>query len=359
VGFFGVKSFSDLQAKVNDVNAWHQDVGGKQQDVQRIHAQLRGAETNLRIVKESTIEIRAIRETAGLGQRVETADDLRWVALNYEQAKRRVLQRYIGTPGTGAAYEAYEPQVVLEAVDTFLDLARGARPGGELRLTSEDRREDPSAAVLGALTFVLRNLPEAREPGRSGWLEDIKLREMFPLVARAAPDRDRKAAIKELKSIVTEKPGRDRTSDNAALILAGFGEKDDATVAILMRMSEDKQRPWRAAGGAVALARLGVGRGWQDVTQQLEGERDRGAYAAAVVLAQQGRDGLEELALKVGQPRDEAGRLAQNVKRVIGGRTPRNCFEQRYARWLVACLDGDCREGKAGEVIGGECTLGR
>ena len=59
-----------------------------------------------------------------------------------------------------------------------------------------------------------------------------------------------------------------------------------------------------------------------------------------------------------GEPGNVDG-LAQNVKRVIIARTPRNCFEERYARLLVSCLEGDCGAGSAGVAIGGECTFGK
>ena len=86
--------------------------------------------------------------------------------------------------------------------------------------------------------------------------------------------------------------------------------------------------------------------------RQMEGE---GEYQAATSLAQQGRRGLEELTAKYGQTGD-VDRLTTSIKNEISGRINcasasagcqpfNNCFEQRYARWLIECLNRALRGG--------------
>jgi hypothetical protein len=180
---------------------------------------------------------------------------------------------------------------------------------------------------------------------------------MFRLVGESAEERQQKATAEALKKTLKESR-RERTRENAALILAEFAEKDDEAVGILKKMMEEGKSPWRSARSAIGLARLRDVSGWQYVTQQLEA----GAYPAAALLAEQRRRGLEQLAEKVGQAA-HVEQLAQNVKRVIERAiekgTPRNRFEERYAKHLVACFDRDCGVGTSSGAVGGECTIGK
>ena len=284
-------------------------------------------------------------------------DDLRRVALNYEQARRSVYQRYI------AASDAFEPEVVLDAVDTYVMLGRGGRSGGKLVIKPEEQQ-----GVLNALVFVLTNLPasdDPEHPGQIDWRQDSQLQELFRVVGKGVEDRPLKMTLDALRTAIGQSQ-RDRTRENMALILADFGEKDDTAIAILRKMSEEKKRPWRSTQSALRLAKLGDENGWKHIMRQMEGE---GEYQAATSLAQQGRRGLEELTAKYGQTGD-VDRLTTSIKNVISGRINcasasagcqpfNNCFEQRYARWLIECLDGHCEAATTNRAVGGECSLGR
>jgi hypothetical protein len=156
-------------------------------------------------------DLRGIRESAGLDRPIETPEELKWVAFNYEQGRREVYQRYIAALGTSPQYE-FEPEVVLEAVDTYVTLGRGARSDGQLVMSSED-----GGKVLDALLYVVKNLPESDgqgHPGGGGWREDRRLRELFLDVGAAAADPRHRMAIDDLKMARLATPsanGRART----------------------------------------------------------------------------------------------------------------------------------------------------
>jgi hypothetical protein len=218
--------------------------------------------------------------------------------------------------------------------------------------------------VLDALVLVLKNLPDEND-----WREDRQLQDLFHVARAGTREFQRKRTIDALRTAIGQ-PQSDRTRENMALILAeflwDFGQKDDTAAAILRTMSEKGSR-WSAARGALALAQLGDDTGWKDITQKLE--EKTGAYEAAAVLAQQGRPGLGELTAKYGEPGGLDGLTTkmENVinRRIECDRAPSygcqpfaNCFQERYARWLVASLDQISEAATTKEPIGGECTLG-
>lgn len=349
LAFFGIRSFNDVQSKVEEVNKWHDEVAQERTQVQEIHRQLQSAAKSLRILKETMTDLRELRESAGLGQPIDTADELRRVAFNYRAARHSVYQRYLAAP------QAFDPEVVLEAVDTYVRLARGGRSDGRLVI-----RPDEQPKVLDALLYVVTNLPD-----ESDWREDRQLQDLFGLVGEAAEERQRETTLEALEQGI-KRSQRDRARENMALILADFEQKDDTAARVLEQMSDAQKQPWRSARGALGLAQLGDGTGWKNITGQLQ-ERE-GAFAAATLLAQRGRRGLQELTAKYGQAGD-LDRLTTTIKNVISARINcastlagcqpfDNCFEERYARWLIACIDGHCKPSTANHPIGGECSLG-
>ena len=348
--FFGVKSFNDVKAKVEQVNTWYDQVAANAEKID-------STSRNLQIVEETMTELRGIRESAGLGRRIETAEDLRWVALNYEMGTREVYRRYIDA--LGDRYD-FEPEVVLEAVDTYVALRRGARHDGRLTMP-EDRGK-----VLDALMYVAKNLAgpdDTAHSGRTDWREHRRLRELFLSVAAEASERQRKKVIDDLKTAITTSRN-DQTRQDMALILADFRQKEATALDILKDMTDDES-PWRSALGTLGLAKLGDRAAWDRITQQLEdGER---SYAAAALLAQQEYSERKRLVGQFGHPRDMDG-LTASIKKAINGRIRcrsanegcrpfNNCFEERYARWLVACLDDHCEGSRTAAAIEGECSL--
>ena len=192
LAFFGIKSFNDVKTKVDEVNKWHDDVAKEGLQVQKIHQRLQSDAKDLAILKATMTDLQGIRESAGLGQRIETVDDLRRVALNYEQARRSVYQRYI------AASDAFEPEVVLDAVDTYVMLGRGGRSGGKLVIKPEEQQ-----GVLNALVFVLTNLPasdDPEHPGQIDWRQDSQLPELFRVVGKGVEDRPLKMTLDALRT---------------------------------------------------------------------------------------------------------------------------------------------------------------
>lgn len=339
----GIGSFIDLKRKYDEARDMHAEMAGFQ-------VRMREADRALRIVKETMTELRSAREVAGLGRAVETPADLKRVALDYEAAKAEIMQRYLSTRGDERRFERFEPEVVFEALDTYVSLALRDRPDGRLALPGRERGN-----LIDALVHVvsqLRDTNEATGSGRAGWLMDRKLRDLAYSVGESADRDDKRHLIDALEDIAARRDGR-RSRENAALILASLGRSGVAQRDMLASMMAG-QEPWSAAAASIALAKLGYAQAWKTLGKQLADTS--AAYPYASLLAQEGKGALEALARRFHDARNWPER-AQQIQRAIQAHEPRNCFEQRYDRWLLACLTGPCDRGPASSPIGGECTL--
>jgi hypothetical protein len=277
--------------------------------------------------------------------------------MNYDRDQDEVFERYIGG---ASAREAFEPEVVLEAVDTYVMLRRGARDDRKLTVSPEQ-----GGKVLDALVYVVKNLPDADDPthpGRTNWREDRRLRDLFSTIGDVALPRERKMTLQELKVGIGGTSPSNRTRENIAIILANFQERDDNAIEILRKMEAGGE--WKSPQGALALAKLGEPTGWKRLMSQLEDEKR--AYPAAALLAHEKPAERKRLVEKFGHAGGDA-QLVASIKNVINGRINcrngrcrpfRNCFEERYARYLIACLDGKCETTFTNGPIGGACSIG-
>lgn len=339
----GIGSFIDLKRKYDEARDMHAQMAGFQ-------VRMHDADRALRIVQETMTELRSAREVAGLGRAVETPADLKRVALDYEAAKAEIMQRYLSTRGDERRFERFEPEVVFEALDTYVTLALRDRADGRLALPGRERRN-----LIDALVHVvsqLRDTSEATDSGRAGWLLDRKLRDLAYSLGESADRDDKRRLIDALEDIAARRDGR-RSRENAALILASLGRGGGAQREMLASMMAT-QEPWSAAGAAIALAKLGDAQAWKVLGEQLAD--GSAAYPFASLLAQEGKGALEALARSFADARNWPERSRQ-IDHAIRAHEPRNCFEQRYDRWLLACLSGPCDRGPTSSPIGGECTL--
>lgn len=339
----GIGSFWDLLKKYKEATAMHAEMA----DFQK---QMHEADRSLRIVQETMTDMRSAREAAGLNSSIDTPAALKRVALGYEAAKSELMERYLITRGADRRYAHHEPEVVFEALDTYVTLALRDRPDGDLALNNGVRR-----ALVDALVSVVRRLGDTKGlsvAGRSGWLLDRKLRDLAYQLGVDADTETKQWLIDELSAIAANSDGK-RSPDTAALILASLERTTDATRKRLTTLMSDV--PWRAAPAAIALAKQGDRNAWQLISDQLE-EGDAAAYPFASLLAHEGKNVLASLSNRFGA----SGSLTKTTKRIqraITTHEPRNCFEQRYNRWLLTCLVGSCERGRADEPIGGKCTL--
>lgn len=340
LGALGVHSYLDVQAKYNEAVGWHDSLGKFQERV-------RSADKSLRVISETMTDLRSAREAASLHAPIQTPAELRRAALDFERAKTQLYERYIASPNDGARYEQFDPEVVFEAATTFIELASWGRADGRPAVSHEER-----AQLLAALSFVVRTLGDVGE-GASGGAQsllDSKLRDAYYQLAAPADGADRLQLVAGLERVL-ERPSSTRARDNAALILASLSEKSPAMREVLAAMMIDG-RPWHAASGAIALAKLRDGAAWKRIKRGLEDPSMR--YAFAALLAQEGPPPLRALARSFGDgARVEA--LTKSISAAIASHVPRNCYEQRYDRWLTECLGGECKNAEA--PIGGECTL--
>jgi CRP-like cAMP-binding protein len=339
----GVGSFWDLLKKYEQASKMHAEMAGFQTKMQ-------DADRSLRIVQETMTDMRTAREAAGLNAQVDTPAALRRVALDYEAAKTELMERYLVSRGDEQRFASHEPEVVFEALDTYVTLALHDRPDGVLELGNGQRR-----ALVDALVSVIRRLRDTQDAashGQASWLLDRKLRDLAYLIGDGADRETKKALIDALIDIAANVDGA-RRRDNAALILASFGRSTDASRKSLSKLMT--AAPWRAAPAAIALAKLGHQRAWQRIAEQLE-EGDAAAYSYASLLAQEGKAELAHL-LKRFDLSASLPKTAQRIENAIRDHRPRNCFEQRYDRWLLDCMEGRCGRGPSDEPIGGTCTL--
>ena len=358
LSIYGVKSFNDVKVMMDDVRKGHDEITDKRKQVQEMHARVLSLDKSLKIVKETMTDLRAVRESSALARHIETPDDLRRVAMNYDRDQGEVFERYIGGSDAGAR-DDFEPEVVLEAVDTYVMLGRGARDDRRFSMNPDQGRK-----VLDALVYVVTNLPDADDPthaGRVSWREDRRLRDLFSTVGDEVLPRQRSMTLQELKTVIGTSSSN-RTRENIALILASFQEPDDTAMTTLKKM--EAGGGWKSALGALALAKLGEPTGWKHLMEQLQ-EEER-AYPAAALLAHEKPASRMGLVEKFGYPGGDA-QLIASIKNVINGRINcrngrcrpfKNCFEERYARYLIDCLDGECEATSTNGPIGGACSLG-
>lgn len=326
----GIKAWSDLSDKYTQALAWHDDI-------QKIDARARDTDRTLSVVRETMTNLRSAREAAGLNAPVQTPAELRRTALEFERAKAQLYERYV------PHYTDYDPAVVFEAVDTFAELAAWGRVDGHPALSRGERVE-----LLSALGFVVRSL--GTEDATAA-LNDRKLRDRYYELAQYANGPDRQQLRETLLGVLA-RPESPRARDNAAVILASLEEKSASVRDALADMTRDT-RPARAAVGAIALAKLLRSQAaWERVKAALEQPSAR--YEFASLLAQEGPGALRKLAESFGE-QQHVGALVEKVRVAISEHKPRNCYEQRYDNWLLACLNGQC--GGMTQPIGGECTL--
>jgi|GEM_PF-6231020 len=334
-GAIGVGSFTDLLSKYKEARVIHAELKG-------LESQMKEADRALRIVRETMTDVRNAREATLLNQPIDTPADLRRVALSYELAQHELTERFLYAEGDAHRYEKFEPEVVFEALDTWLTLALRDRMDGELAVDARTRRQ-----LVDALIYVVRGLGQAENTGSSGLLLDIKLRDLAYLLGAGAEASTKQVMARELADIA-ERGASVRGRNNAALILASLGQKTAPALARLNDMLGDDSAP--AAAAALALAKLGDKSAFELIGQQLQ-KHDAVAYPFASALAKDGGAALDNLSAKLGK-----SSLLGRVRSAIKLHKPRNCFEQRYDHYLLECLDNRC--GRApNEPIGGQCTL--
>ena len=99
-------------------------------------------------------------------------------------------------------------------------------------------------------------------------------------------------------------------------------------------------------GRAHALAKLGDREAWSQIKAQLDEDARR--YPIAALLAQDGSGAFKRLAQDFRDAKSYAA-FVQQTRDALDRHVPRNCYEQQYDRWLLACLDGDCGRRAAAE----------
>lgn len=339
----GVGSFWDLTKKYKEAQSMHSEM-------KRIDAQMRDADRALRIVRETMIDVRSAREATLLNQPIETPADLRRVALSYELAQSELASRFLYAKGDPHRYASFEPEVVFEALDTWLTLALRDRPDGMLDVDAHTRRK-----LVDALVSVVRRLGQFESgdsTAASSWLLDGKLRDHAYLLGASADASTRQVLISELSNIADEGKS-ERARENAALILASFGRTTEAAQQLLRKLlGEDSSR---AAAAAIALAKLGDKAAYASIAQELKKTVDA-AYPYASALAQSGGSALKNLSAGFNGSAHGAA-MVELVRSAITKHRPRNCFEERYDHWLLQCLDNHCGRGSSDQPIGGACTL--
>jgi CRP-like cAMP-binding protein len=342
--WFGVDSISGLKDKLQELKRLYADVKQKSSEVSAIHKRLR-------VVQETMVDLRQVREAVGLDRPIDTRERLQRAALNHDHAQRELFERYFVSGDNGPRYERFEPEVVFEAVDMYVTLVMGGAHDGSLQLSTSER-----SALLSALGYVLAQAPDLRDAGDSqaAALLDGKVRDMLAFALEDA-DATQRGELRAALSAALNGTSSERARDNLAIALARQGATSAAVWSALDHMLHDS-KPRRAAAGALALAQLGDRRGLASLRKQMQRGSDDVAYAAASLLAEQGSQSLARIWHGSAQ-RGAASQFLHEIERVLNEHVPRNCLEERYARLLATCLEtpGACGTNPSSE-LGGECT---
>jgi CRP-like cAMP-binding protein len=343
LSWFGLQSFSALKDKLAEIDKLHAQTVQKGAEVSAVlassnamAAQLQTTYRRVRVLEETMGELRSVREASGIDRPIDNPEQLKRAALNHEQAKRELRDRYLSRGEAGAQYERFEPDVIFEAVDTYVTLAMAGGDDGLLWLSTSERSE-----LLGALSYVLINLPDvpdATQPGHAGLLLDRKVRDMVAFVATDADSAQLQKFTGDLNEAL-QAARLSRARDNLVLTLAELGVGSAKVRQLLSEMLESK-RPWRAAPAAIALAKLADKQAFEYLLRQLQ-EEPAAAYPVASLLAERGAPGLAQLVAKL-NANDRLPQLTADIERVLRARQPRDCLEERYANYLLACLHGGC-----------------
>lgn len=312
-----VKQADEVQSKAQTITRFVSTVETSAQRVQSLERSLKG-------VKESVSDLQQARELAGLGTVIDTPQELARIAANHEIVKKELMKRYISAAADEGESSHFEATVVLEAVDTYLALARRARDDRQLTLTSEEM-----SLILRALSYVLENLPDASDRGQdfTATLMSQKLRSDLRAVARKTPPALRATLIDRLQALVAT-PGNQRTIELAALALADLGVADASAIAVLNRLL--KEDPRRRTESAILLAKLKQPSGWRYIAQQVE----IGDSTMSLALAQEGLNEVQSIKRQFGDQLD----LVQKIEEGLLSHASRNPFEVRYREWLAKCL---------------------
>ena len=342
--WFGVDSIRGMRARLDELSRMDEQIKAKGQELAHMVAssqadatRLRATYARTRALEETVGELRAVRESVGLDRALDTPEQLRRAALNYEQAKQQVRARYLARTQDGPQWERYQASVVFEAVDTYVTLIMGGTDDGQLVLGTAERAE-----LLGALAYTLANLGDAGEAAQAGHVQlllDRRVRDMLVFVAAGADTAQKRELVSELSESLAAARAK-RARENLALGLADLGARTVQSLDVLTEMQHSK-RPWRAAFGALGLAKLGMKRGWDALIEALRQGEGSEAYPAASLLAELGARGLSELTATL-QVQEQLPQLRADVERVLRAYEPRNCLEERYARHLLSCLQGPC-----------------
>jgi CRP-like cAMP-binding protein len=355
LGWFGFNSVAAVRAKLAEVETQSKKMrglvaGGETAlaDSSKIEARLQNTYQRMRALEETVGELRAVRDAVGFEQPSDTPERLKRAALNYESAKAEIRTRYFGTGDDVPHCENCAPEVIFEAVDTYVTLVMAGGDDTTLRVTAAERGE-----LLRALAYVVQNSIDADdgdEPLHAARLFDKRMRDMLAFVAQGADSALRKQLERELNEALEAASGN-RARDNLALGLASLGAHTPGVLRQLTDMLAST-RPWREGSAALGLVQLADPAGFAFLQTTLV--QDSGAaYPTALLLAESGGPQLAALSDNVAGKAQLAGMVGA-VERVLLAHRPHNCLEERYALYRIACLHGDCRALPA-DAPGAQC----
>jgi CRP-like cAMP-binding protein len=341
LSYFGFSTLGFAKEKLAEIQKMDKDAQTQSAEVNEAASSSRSTAANLasmyqrvRAIEESMGELRSVRDAVAFDRTIDGVEPLKRAALNYERGKETIRRRYLIAQEDGPMFEHYAPEVVFEAVDTYVTLVLAGGVDERLRLDPTEQSE-----LLDALAYVLANLPDVQstsQPGSSS-LMDRKMRDMVLFVVQGAAHDQRTRLIHNLTAALKREPGA-RARRNLALSLADLDVDSAAVVDVLAELVRSGQPPWFAAAAAIGLAKLGDSRGLEFIDHLLDESDPAAAYPVALTLAEAGRPTLARVIAKArGRTVDD---LISKLSRVLSTREPKNCLEERYTNYLLGCLNG-------------------
>jgi CRP/FNR family cyclic AMP-dependent transcriptional regulator len=317
------KILSDVKVKESQITTWHNQAQKSVEDI-------REDSRSVRILKETNLEISAIRATILPDYKDIkniSDDDLKTAFLNYHPMKSK-LQSYLHNKDG----KEYDPKVVLAAVETLWSL--------------RNKGERDSPEILTDLREALTNV--VRQADQLNWRETLRVRTLLQDVAKDIEQYDikqYKTLLNDLYAIVMEKHLTEQPKFHAALVLANLQyahlspKEVKQFIAFLNQTMKEKIENgsfWRATLSAIRLIQIGGQKeknaAWKYLREQLN-ETSKYSLHAALSLGQLGNNTLKYI-----DTSKYIDRGVESIVEKIKQGEKRNVYQKEYARRVVECL---------------------
>jgi hypothetical protein len=271
--YFGIDTYKNLEPKYENFITIVDESKKKYEKIK----ELEQLSEDAAIMSEIMLNIGDLRQDVRLDKKIEKLsnadlEDLREMSRNFRTSKRGFLN-YMIEP------ENYNPEVVLAAIESFLQLLERADAG----LKQEEKKH-----TIHSLLYVLKKTP------KENWRVSIKVRKHLIDQAKKTKGVEYKKIIGQLKGIASNAYEKKHLRRNSAHILAALRESDDESLKVLRNTMNEGSSPWVRNQAAISLIQLDREEGWKYLSKSLSDDK-AGSFQAALLLGQLNQEELKKL----------------------------------------------------------------